>query len=121
MKTIITESESYIENIPLVEMARINKNESGDCIFPFASWEVKICSNDHDPPRFHILKDGWNVSFKIEDGSVLQVERKGKKNEVYNYMANNVAVWLTSHCALLPKITNKENATIQWEQLHDND
>lgn len=114
-------AETYVVPEPLVEMARINKKESGNSIFPFESWEVKIWSNDRIPPHFHILKDGWNVSFKIEDGSVLQIEGQGKKKDIYNYMVANTADWLNQPCAALPKISNKENAILQWEQLHDND
>lgn len=114
-------TEAYTETEPLVEMARINKKESGNCIFPFESWEVKIWSNDHTPPHFHILKDGWNVSFEIESGEVLKIEGQGNKKDIYKYMVNNVATWLNRPCAALPKISNKENAMLQWEQLHDND
>ena len=114
-------AETYVVPEPLVEMARINKKESGNSIFPFESWEVKIWSNGHIPPHFHILKDGWNVSFKIEDGSVLQIEGEGKNKDIYNYMVANTADWLNQPCAALPKISNKENAILQWEQLHDND
>lgn len=47
------------------EMARINKKETGRCLFPYNTWELKIWSNDHTPPHFHIICDGWNVSYKI--------------------------------------------------------
>ena len=49
----------------LDEMARINKKETGNCIFPYNAWELKIWSNDHNPPHFHIKRKGWNVSFII--------------------------------------------------------
>ena len=65
---IITESindfineDMGIHREPLVEMSRINTNESN--IFPYNKFEVKIWSNDHEPPHFHVICDGWNLSF----------------------------------------------------------
>lgn len=104
------------ENGQLTEMARINKGE--DSIFPYAGWEIKIWSNDHLPRHFHILKDGWNVSFEIETGRLLGVEAQGKNMSVYRYMVNNVADWLSSPCAAQAKLSNRENADLVWEQLH---
>ena len=102
----------------LNEMARINKKETGKCYFPFDSWELKIWSSDHEPAHFHVLKDGWNVSFLIENGDVLSVESKGDKIADYQYMSSNVKNWLSSKCFVQPKLTNRENAMLQWEQLH---
>jgi len=104
----------------ITEMARINKKETGKCIFPYNSWELKIWSNDHNPPHFHILCDGWNVSFTIEDGELLQIETKGTNTSTFDYMASKVKEWLSSRCFAQPKLTNQENAMLQWEQLHDN-
>lgn len=119
VKKIIRERFKTKESKTLLEMARINKRETGKCFFPYTSWEIKIWSNDHNPPHFHILKDGWNVSFLIEDGSIYKIERKGENKQIYEYMVNNVQNWLSTNCFALPKITNKENAILQWEQLHD--
>lgn len=105
------------DNVPILEMARINKKEMS--IFPFNSWEIKIWSNDHNPPHFHILRNDWNVSFDIESGSVINVEKKGENIEDYQYMLGHIKEWLDSPCAIQPKITNRENAFVQWEQLHD--
>lgn len=102
----------------LMEMARINRREN--VLFPFAGWEIKIWSNDHTPPHFHIMKDGWNVSFEIGTGNLLGVEKSGANQSVYCYMMNNVQEWLNAPCAVQPKLTNRENAMLLWEQLHDN-
>ena len=102
----------------LVEMARINTKDGG--VFPFNDFEVKIWSNDHNPPHFHIIKDGWNVAFSIESGEVLQIKTQGKKKRIYNYMIENVAQWLSDPCAILPAVSNKDNAMAVWYQLHDN-
>ena len=103
----------------LNEMARLNKKETGKCVFPYNRWEVKIWSFDHNPPHFHIKCDGWNVSFVIDDGNVLEVLSEGSDSRVYDYMTANVSEWLSSKCFAQPKLTNRENAQLIWEQLHD--
>ncbi len=100
------------------EMARINKKEAGNCLFPFDSWEIKIWSNDHEPAHFHIIKEGWDVSFDIENGSLIEIKAQGQKQSVLDYMSQNVGSWLDSKCFAQPKLTNRENARLQWEQLH---
>jgi len=108
----------YPENSELDEMVRINKKENGKGVFPFDAWELKIWSNDHEPAHFHILKDGWNVSFTIQDGKMLKIDSSGEKQAIFEYMVKNVPTWLESQCAVQPKLSNKENASLQWEQLH---
>ena len=103
----------------ITEMARINKNETGRSIFPYESWEVKIWSSDHNPPHFHIIREGWDVSFTIEDGDLLMVKSRGVNKSIYYYMCGNVKRWLSSICSAQRKLTNQENAMLQWEQLHD--
>ena len=109
----------YDEPEPLVEMARINMKESGKgSIFPFNAWEVKIWSDDHEPPHFHIKRNKWNVSFNIETGEIMEILSQGTEKNVYDYMIANVSSWLDSPCAILPQITNRQNAMLQWVQLH---
>ena len=104
---------------PLLEMARINKKETGRCIFPCEKWEVKMWSDDHNPPHFHIICNGWNVSYVIEDGRRLEILKKGSERNIFDYMEANVQKWLSSQCFIQPKLTNKENAILQWEQIHE--
>lgn len=101
----------------LVEMARINTKDRG--LFPFNDFEVKILSNDHNPPHFHIIKDGWNVTFSIESGEVISIGSQGEKKQIYKYMTENVVKWLSSPCAILPAVSNQDNAMAVWTQLHD--
>jgi opacity protein-like surface antigen len=104
---------------PLVEMARISVDEGvKGSIFPFNAWEVNIWSNDHDPPRFHIKRNGWNVSFSIETGEQIELISQGAEKNVYDYMIANVPKWLDRPSAILPQITNRQNAMTQWLQLH---
>ncbi len=100
----------------IVEMARINTDESN--LFPQNSYEIQIWSNDHMPPHFHILKDGWDVAFLIENGNLYKINNSGKNKQIYNYMIKNVKKWLSSKCAVLPMATNQQNANAIWRQLH---
>ena len=107
------------ETEPLVEMARINTKESeNDSIFPYNSWEIQICSNDHEPPHLLIKRNGWIVSFLIETGEQIEILSQGTEKDVYDYMITNVSKWLDSPSAILPQISNRKNAMITWEQLH---
>lgn len=105
--------------IPIVDMARINKEENCKGVFPYSTWEVKMWSNDHNPPHFHIIRDGWNVSFLIEDGSIFEVKTKGAEKNIFDYMCKNVNKWLDSKCFIEDSITNKKNALNVWNQIHD--
>lgn len=60
--------DNYIkENYPqsLNEMARVNTKEFYG-LFPSNKFEIKIWSNDHNPPHFHVILEGWNVIVEIE-------------------------------------------------------
>lgn len=103
----------------IADMARINKQEGSEGLFPYDSWEIRMWSNDHNPPHFHIIKDGWNVSFLADSGDLLNIEKKGKKKEVFTYMLGNVKDWLDSKCSIEPSVTNRRNALNVWNQLHD--
>ncbi len=108
--------EPQINTKLITEMARINTDESN--LFPYNSFEIQIWSNDHTPPHFHILKNGWDVEFLIEDGRLYKVKKKGNNQQIYNYIIQNVNKWLSSKCAVLPMITNQQNAIAIWKQLH---
>ena len=105
---IITESindfvneDMVMHREPLLEMARINKKETGRCIF------------------FFFICNGWNVSYVIEDGRRLDILSEGSEKNIFDYMEANVQEWLSSKCFVQPKLTNRENAMLQWEQIHD--
>ena len=100
-----------------VETAHINLRES--CVFPYKEFMIKIMSYDQNPPHLHIISKGWDISYEIETGRELEIIARGSLNSVYKYISNNVNKWLDSRCALLPQITNRENATAQWAQIHD--
>lgn len=112
------ETPSNTHTEPLFEMARINVRESGNGLFPYNKLELKVLSNDHTPPHFHVIADGWDVSFKIDSGELLVINRKGRNTKIYQYMITNIPKWLESPAAIMPKITNRENVQMQWEQIH---
>ena len=103
------------EESRLIEVARINIDESS--VFPYDLYEIQIRSNDHIPPHFHIMKDGWDVEFYIESGELYKIQKIGKTQQIYNYMIKNVGIWLSAKCAIMPMITNKQNAIAVWKQL----
>ena len=104
---------------PLIEKARINMKESGSEIFPFENWVLQIWSNDHNPPHFHVKCDGWDIRCSIDDGRILEVMARGIDDGIFEYTETNAPKWLSSQCSILPILTNRENAMLIWEQIHD--
>ena len=105
-----------VETSLITEMARINTDESN--LFPHQSYDIQIWSNDHTPPHFHVLKDGWDVEFYIENGDLYRIKKDGNNKQIYSYMVKNIKKWLSSKCVVLPMVTNQENANAIWKQLH---
>ena len=105
-----------VESSLITEMARINTDESN--LFPYKSYDIQIWSNDHTPPHFHVLKDGWDVEFYIENGDLYRIKKTGDNKQIYSYMVKNIKKWLSSKCVVLPMVTNQENAKAIWKQLH---
>lgn len=99
------------------EIARINKDDTADSIFPYAEWEIKIFGGDDDPPHFHIIKDDWDVSFNIEDGTLLSINTQGANQNIFDYMCHNVNLWLNSKNYMIEKVTNREVAMVMWIQI----
>lgn len=116
---IINRKNASLNKEALVEIARINLKEIGNVLFPTNKFEIKIWSNDRNPPHFHVICEGWNISFTIEDGRELEVKNIGSHSSTYNYIVKNIPIWLDMPCKIAPKISNRENAFIQWQQLHE--
>lgn len=104
---------------PLIEMARLNLKEYGNVPFPSNKFNIKIWSNDHNPPHFHVIAEGWNIAFSIDDGRELNIKTFGSDSKMYNYIVKNIPIWLKMPCATIPNITNQYNAMDIWERLHD--
>lgn len=104
----------------ICDMARVNKLETSKGLFPYNAWEIKMWSNDHNPPHIHVIKDGWNVLFAISDGELYDIEGEGEKISDLNYMKKNIKAWFDSdNFATNGKMTNREYAQVLWDSLHD--
>lgn len=119
VRKIINGKSVSLNKETFVEMARINLKEVGSVPFPTNKFEIKIWSNDHNSPHFHVICEGWNILFTIEDGRELEVKNIGSHSSTYNYIVKNIPIWLDMPCKIAPKISNRENAFIQWQQLHE--
>ncbi len=97
----------------LNEMARINKKDFK--YFPYNKFDIRIWSNDHNPPHFHVMCDGWDIVVGIEDGSILRVKTVGKSSQVYSYVEKNINGWLDSKSSMMKTSTNREFAMATWE------
>lgn len=110
-------TDNHYNRTALPEVAVINVGEPVDAVFSYDKWRIRVYSNDPNPPRFHIIRQGWNASFAIQTGELL--ECKGDSHpSVLDYMCRSVKVWLDSQSYPLPAITNRENAQSVWEQIH---
>lgn len=139
IKTLVEDTLSYIDelkNIPdldrewidsyikenysnvLNEMARINKNEFYG-YFPSNKFEIKIWSNDHNPPHFHVISAGWNIVVEIETGNILKTKSVGTDSKIYKYVEDHIKDWLSQKSRMQKKLTNKEVAQQAWELIHD--
>ena len=119
LKGLMNIRNSELERI--FDMARINKSETNG-LFPYNSWEIKMWSNDHKPAHVHIMKDGWNVTFLIEDGSLDKIEREGSKKADFDYMCKNINKWFDNLSAdAKGRMTNREYALTLWDAIHEND
>ena len=103
----------------LTEMGKINSKETYG-YFPANKYELKIWSNDHEPPHLHARsKDGWNIVVSIEDGSILKVENFGKDSTFYKLVEDYFEDWLDMPNGANPKRTNREIAYEEWEKVRN--
>lgn len=100
---------------PILEMSRLNRKDIGAVPFPYNKFTIRIWSNDHNPPHFHVVGDGWDISFLISDGSEYRVNVVGNNSTTYNYIVKNVPIWLKQKSSNNKKITNQEVAEIIWD------
>lgn len=94
---------------------RINLKETK--IFPCDTFKVKILDNPNEGPHISISQNSTWIKFSVDTGNVIKI--KGDDENILFYIKTNVKKWLDSPCALLPKITNRENALITWFQVDE--
>lgn len=113
-KEFINESEL------LVEMARVNVREV-DGSMPTNKYDVRIWSNDHQPPHIHVTAPDrknadYEVIFEIETGNLIKILFSKKNGVSFDNLEKLVKTWLSEKSAHLPDKTNREMAMIAWEQ-----
>lgn len=100
---------------PIIEMARLNKREIGNVPFPYNKFDIRIWSNDHNPPHFHVISEGWDISFLIENGEEYRVNTHSNDSKIYSYIIKNIKPWLRMKNFKHPYMTNQEYAMEVWE------
>ena len=107
-----------LNDMSLMEMAKINTKEFYG-FFPYNKFDIRIWSNDHNPPHFHVISNGWNIVVDIMSGNILKVETKNTKDsQMYSYIEKHIKEWLNMPCAKNKSISNRENALDVWEENH---
>ena len=107
-----------LNDMSLMEMAKINTKEFYG-FFPYNKFDIRIWSNDHNPPHFHVISNGWNIVVDIMSGNILKVETKNTKDsQMYSYIEKHIKEWLNIPWAKNKSISNRENALDVWEENH---
>ena len=104
----------------IVEMVRLNKNDTGAVPFPRNKFAIRIWSNDHNPPHFHVIAEGWDLSFLIENGELYRVNTIGDNMATYNYIVKQVPKWLKMRSKIFKHNTNQEVAENIWSSYDEN-
>lgn len=100
------------------EVAIVNKGETEEGMFPSEGWEVKVWSDDEGLPRVYVVRRGWNVSFRIDNGDMLEILNTGTDEADLARMKENMTRWLDARNITLPKLSNREAAMCVWEAMH---
>lgn len=102
-----------------LDIARLNKRDGENDIFPYDKWQLIMRSDDVEPPHFHIISEGWDVIFSIASGELIKVINEGNKKSHLNYMVQNTTSWLDAPNRFYQHISNRQAAMLIWDQLHD--
>ena len=95
------------------EMVCINNREFNG-LFPATKFTLRIWSDDHETPHFHVIAEDWDILVAISNGDILYVKRIGKNSRIYTYVQDHIKDWLESRCASQPSMTNRRHAKIIW-------
>lgn len=106
---------NYKDN--LTEMAKLNKKDFE--LFPYNKFDIRVWSNDNNPPHIHVSYEDWEIIVGIEDGKIIKTKSVGKNSSVYTYVEKNINKWLDQPCPLLKNQTNREFAMATWETIDD--
>lgn len=92
----------------------INGNDSNG-LFPFGKFKIAVNPDSPEPPHFHVLSEGWDVTVGIGDCRVLKINAEGKDKAVCEYIGNHIKEWLMSPSANDDCRTNKGEAVFAWK------
>lgn len=123
LEEILNEKKDYIilNCEPTIEMACINTKEFYG-YFPYNKFDMRIWSNDHNPPHFNIKADGWEVIVSIETGDILKtISYNEKSTTILTYIQDNINKWLDTPNIKNNNISNREYAMMIWEINHENE
>lgn len=90
----------------------LNEKETEQNLFPRSKWELKLLQGDK-PARFHVISGGWDVTFGIDDGEVIDILTKGTDAGVFDYMSCHIKEWLVAQSTLFD-CTNKMFTKMMW-------
>lgn len=90
-------------------------------MFPSDKFKINIYPNDHEPPHFHVICEGWDVGIIIENGDLYRINKRGTRDTVYNYIVKNIKEWLESKNMSNKNTTNQDNIVSLWESFHENE
>lgn len=104
---------------PFHKMSHINIQDGADSVFSQDKFDVYVRYIDKGAPRFHVSKDGWDVTFFISNGTVHNICNRGANMRVLNEMRVNAVKWLNHPCTIQPSMTNGQNALLKWKEVHE--
>lgn len=103
----------------ICDFARLNKGETDN--LPYNLYEVKIWSDDHNPPHFHVesKQEGFDIRCSF-DGELLSVKRYGSRGrqDTFRDIIKRVKNWLDSkpQGKNNPFPTNRDYVKFVWER-----
>ncbi|MBO7145938.1 MAG: hypothetical protein J6W13_14095 [Salinivirgaceae bacterium] len=100
---------------PLKPFFVLNEKDTEHSLFPHSQWELKLLQGDSEPARFHVIGKGWDVTFGIESGEVLNVLADGTEKADYEYACSHIKDWLKADSLLMGEYKNIEFARLMWK------
>ena len=86
----------------------------------FYGIRITMYYDDHNPPHFHVIAEGWDLSFLIENGELYRVNTIGDNMATYNYIVKQVPKWLKMRSKIFKHNTNQEVAENIWSSYDEN-
>ena len=107
----------------LLEYRKINKKDNDLSLFPSKNYNIFMGSNEHDPAHIHIrsLTSDHEATFKIDDGSFIDMKYGDENSKETREMKRNFPQWLKLQSLENPAYTNQDMLKMAWvETMKDN-